>query len=166
MASGKIKMSDDRLNKQALYHTPEELQKAIDKYFKEKVVNEPILDAEGNPARDKQGRLVYDIKPPTVAGLALFLGFCNRASMYDYMSLYKDYENKDISDEKKELYREFSNTIKKAIARVEEYAEVQLTQGNSVGAIFWLKNHGWYDKQEVKQDTSFHIVIDEDDNKL
>ena len=36
------------------------------------------------------------------------------------------------------------------MAKIEEYAEKQLFNNNSTGAIFWLKNRGWRDKQELQ----------------
>ena len=71
--------------------------------------------------------------PPTVAGLALYLGFSSRFSLYDYKER-----------------PEFSHTIKTAIERIEDYAEqIILTNGASAtGAIFWLKTHRWTDKTE------------------
>lgn len=68
---------------------------------------------------------------PTVTGLALALGFCDRQSLYDY-------ENKE----------EFSCIIKRARLRVENGYEQQLQRQSVTGAIFALKNMGWKDKQE------------------
>ena len=91
------------------FQTAEQLEKAIDRYFDERV---------------------DELNPPTVAGMALFLGFDDRRSLYKYG------ERPD-----------FFHTIKKAISRIEAYAEAQLYIGkNTTGAIFWLKNHGWKDK--------------------
>lgn len=112
------------------YETVEELEKKIDEYF-ETCQDKIIYDEEGNPAIDKNGNPVMIQNPPTVSGLAIFLGFADRRSLYDY------------KDRKK-----FSHTIKKAITRIENYAEQHLYQGKATGAIFWLKNHGWIDKQE------------------
>lgn len=93
-----------------IYETQEELQERIDAYFEDR----------------KQQHI-----PPTVSGLALWLGFVDRRSLYDYKAR-----------------EEFSLIIKKAIGRIEDYAEqVILTSGSSAtGAIFWLKNHRWTDK--------------------
>jgi hypothetical protein len=111
------------------YKTAQEMQDKIDEYFETQVWSKPYLDKEGNVLTTKTGKPVMDIKPPTVAGLSLFLDFSDRASMYDY--------------KKKE---KFTHIIKRAVSKIEEFAEIQLTQGNSTGAIFWLKNHGWIDK--------------------
>lgn len=108
-----------------MYKTVEELQEAIDKYFDVKCAPTLIGDK-------------LQPNPPTVSGLALHLGFSDRQSIYDY----KERE-------------EFSCTIKKAITRIEEYAEKQiLSGGQATGAIFWLKNKGWSDKQEVDHTSS------------
>lgn len=118
----------------AFYKTPEELQAKIDEYFKTQCKTVPILDSEGKPLMTTKGFPVVELNPPTMAGLALYLGFTNRTSLYEYS-----------------WKGNFSDTIKKAISRVEEYAEKQLTSGSATGAIFWLKNHGWADttKQEL-----------------
>jgi len=133
-------MSEKEVDKGGIrpfYKTPEEMQLKIDEYFKEKVCHIPFLDKEGQPLTTKAGKIVYDIKPPTIAGLSHYLGFASRQSMYDY----------------KNKTPEFSYIIERTITLIEEYAEIQLTQGNSQGAIFWLKNrinNNWKDKQETE----------------
>lgn len=73
-----------------------------------------------------------DKEPYTITGLALALD--------TWRSVLCDYEEKD----------EFSNTIKKAKARVENYAEKKLYGGNPAGPIFALKNFNWSDKQQLE----------------
>jgi len=92
------------------YKTVKELEKDIDAYFEERYEKHV---------------------PPTISGLALYLGFESRQSLYDYQDR-----------------PEFSDTIKKATARIEDYAERILLSGDgsATGAIFWLKNHKWADK--------------------
>jgi hypothetical protein len=124
------------------FKTKEELQKLIDEYFKNNCKTIPVKDEQGNVVVDKKGRPVFDINPPTVSGLARYLGFESRQSMYDY-------KERD----------EFSYTIKETTLRIEEFAEKQLFVGNSVGAIFWLKNKGWRDKSEVDANIKGNIVI-------
>lgn len=109
----------------AFFDTPEQLQKAIDAYFE--TCKPTLLQVNGKPVLDKSGQPMIDVNPPTVSGLADFLGFASRQSVYDYA-------------EKKE----FAYTIKKAITRIEIFAERQLfSNAKPTGAIFWLKNHGW-----------------------
>ena len=93
------------------YKTDKELQKAIDEYFTE---------VEGK--KDHK---------PTITGLMLSLGFCDRQSFYDY-----------------EKTGKHSCTIKKARLRIEQEYEQRLHTGQPTGAIFALKNFGWVDKQE------------------
>lgn len=68
----------------------------------------------------------------TITGLALWLGFCDRQSLYDY--------------EKKEG---FTCIIKEARLAVENDYEISLRSASVTGAIFALKNMGWRDKVET-----------------
>lgn len=110
------------------YKNIDELKEAIETYFKS-------LERE---EKDDDGEVIgiVNIKSPTVAGLAYALGFMDRQSIYD---------QKDRSEE-------FSCVIKRAVLYIESYHEGNLTDGKSpTGSIFWLKNHGWADTQEIKQ---------------
>lgn len=79
---------------------------------------------------------------PTISGLAYYLGFESRQSFYDY-------EERD----------EFSYTIKRCRLFMESWYEARL-QGNSpAGSIFWLKNAGWTDKTEVKNEHSGEVEM-------
>jgi len=112
-----------------MFKKDEDLREKIDQYFKEKCGVK--YDKDGN---------IESIHPPTMTGLALFLGFADRRSLYDY---------------KKDPMH--SLTIKRAVSRMVVFAEEQLFSGKTpTGAIFWLKNHGWSDKQEIE-----HSTIDE-----
>ena len=92
------------------YKTVKELQDKIDLYFEEME----------SPESDKR---------PTVTGLAYYLGFESRQSIYDY--------------KKSEKY---SYTIKRAILYIEVKYEEMLTSKHITGAIFALKNFGWKDQ--------------------
>jgi len=102
------------------FETPKELQKAINRYFNK---CKPTLDEEGK---------VIDLNPPTVSGLALFLGFESRQSLYDYQKRNKD----------------FSYIIKRARLTIESHYEEGLNYMAPAGKIFALKNMGWSDKTE------------------
>lgn len=95
------------------YKTPEDLENAIEEYFRTRI---------GSIERKRA---------PTISGLALWLGFEDRQSLYDYKER-----------------PEFSHIIKKAVLMIEDYAEEVLLsgEGTATGAIFWLKNHKWTDK--------------------
>lgn len=106
-----------------MYETAEEMQKAIDKYFKE-------AKPKKKPNSDE-----YIFNCPTITGLAYALGFESRQSLYDY-----------------EKNEEFSYTIKKARLRIEMQYEVNLSNPfmKPTGSIFALKNIGdWKDRQDV-----------------
>ena len=91
----------------AKYKTPKELQDKIDQYFKQcDEKDEPYL----------------------ITGLAYFLGFEDRQSIYDYQKNPK-----------------FSCIIKRARLKVESGYEMNMHRNNPTGSIFVLKNMGWRD---------------------
>ncbi len=104
------------------YEKAEVMQVKIAKYFKE------CPDVRLVPV----GFKLVEVPCPTITGLVLYLGFCDRASFYDY-----------------EKRKEFSHTIKTARSFMEREYENLLRAGNCTGAIFALKNFGWKDKQEL-----------------
>jgi hypothetical protein len=108
-------MTDSVMGRPRKYDNPQELEDAVYKYFEQ-------FEGDGESLR----------KSPTVAGLALYLGFESRQSIYDYA------ENGN-----------FSYIIKKALLQFEDFHESALNNNNVTGHVFWLKNHGWKDKSEV-----------------
>lgn len=68
-----------------------------------------------------------------ISGLAYFLGFADKTTLYDY---------RDRED--------FSHPIKRAILRIEMNYEGGLTEQSVAGRIFALKNMGWKDKTETE----------------
>ena len=94
----------------AYYKTPEEFEAACDSYF---------------------AKCAADETPLTITGLVLYLGFCERKSLYDY-----------------EAKPEFLHVVKKARMRVENGYELRLSGNSPTGSIFALKNMGWKDKTE------------------
>ena len=108
------------------YKTPEEMQEAIDKYFTDCPDSYDVI-VGGDIG-------MVTVPCPTLTGLALYLGFCDRHSMYAY-------------EEKKE----FNNTIKRARAIMVRIYESEVRFGrNTAGAIFMLKNFGYSDRQELE----------------
>ena len=90
------------------FSSPDELEAKIDEYF-------------------KSGEII------TLTGLAYYLGFEDRQSLYDY-------QNRE----------EYSCIIKRARLYVEMRYEQRLSGNAVTGAIFALKNMGWKDKQETE----------------
>lgn len=100
-----------------------ELQRRIDEYF-EACRGEMLRDAaSGAPVLDRQGRPVrVDERPPTLSGLALWLGFASKEGLLGYGG--------------KAAYRE---ALLRARARLSQYAEEQLySRSGSAGARFVL----------------------------
>lgn len=118
------------------FESAEQMQGLIDEYFK-KCEGEPLLNDEGLPIVDKYGQpVILGARPPTITGLALALGFNCRLSLLNY-----------------EGKQEFVNTVKRAKARVEEYAETRLFDRDGAnGAKFSLANNfdGWREKQSME----------------
>ncbi len=137
------------------YKTPQEMEDKIVEYFK---TCEPKLmtftDGDGNeqPVMVK-GEPYYKQEPPTKSGLALYLGFADRQSLYDY--------------EKK---RGFTCIIKRAKLALSEHHEKGLDKDKCTGHIFWLKCNGskdpineWNDKAEdlpANEDRTIKLVLD------
>nr|DAF82115.1 MAG TPA: DNA packaging protein gp3 [Bacteriophage sp.] len=112
-----------------MYTSVEEIEGKIEQYF-EDCKGYPLTDNEGNQIFNKFGLPVFiDVHPPTVTGLALALGFTSRQALLNYQAKL-----------------EFVDTITRAKARVEQYAEERLfDRDGSNGAQFSLRNNfkGW-----------------------
>jgi valyl-tRNA synthetase len=128
-----------KIGRPPLFKTPEQMQKKIDEYFDKICGIEFFKDDEtGKIQLDNNKKpIILSIKPPTVTGLALHLGFSDRHSLYDYE---KRKDDKEI----------FAHIIKRARTRVENYLEEKTTTEGKAGQIFLMKNHGWTDKQEIE----------------
>lgn len=110
------------------YKDVESFQKKIDEYF------DSIME-NGEYKR-----------PPTVSGMAIYLGFVDRRSMYHY-------RDKD----------EFYHPVKRAIGMVEAYNEEKTAGGSRcAGNIFILKNFDWTDRQEITHQGDPNITWNEE----
>lgn len=127
------------IGRPALFSTVQELEDLIEDYFKY-IQGAFTWEAKTDEKGIEKDVKVYerDAEYPSLTGLALFLGFESRQSVYDY--------------EKKNT--DFSYAIKRARLRVEASYEQALFSRASTGAIFALKNLGWSDKQEVDHSSS------------
>lgn len=95
------------------YKSAEELQRKIDEYVDDCTERE---------------------KPMTYTGLAYYLDFASRQSLWEYS------KRKD----------DLSLPVKRAMLRIEQDYEERLASGSPTGSIFALKNRGWSDKTEVE----------------
>ena len=118
-----------------MYKTVEEMQEKIDAYFEE-CKGRALTDDEGKPYVDKHGwPIMVDTRPLTITGLALALGFNSRQALLNYQAK-----------------EEFHDTIMRAKAKVECYAEERLFDKDGAnGAKFSLANNfdGWKEKQDI-----------------
>lgn len=105
------------------------MQERIDEYFA-RCAGEMLRDEDGQPIYDKWGQpVMINVRPPTVTGLALALGFTTRQALLNYQAKPR-----------------FVDTITRAKSRCEEYAESRLyDRDGSRGAMFSLTNNfkGW-----------------------
>ena len=106
-------------------------------------VGRPLKYSDSEGMRRDIEEYLKDNKVPTISGLAYFLGFESRQSFYDY-----------------EQREEFSYTVKRSRLFIESWYEAKLQGNNPAGSIFWLKNAGWSDKQEIDQKTEHSGSID------
>lgn len=116
-----------------LYSDEKELELKMDEYF-EACKPEYAKDSDGVIITTQKGAIVLNLNAPSLSGLALFLGYESRQSLYD--------------NEKTE---KFSYIIKRARTKVEEWVYQHSLDGSippAVG-IFTLKQFGWTDKQEI-----------------
>lgn len=138
-------MGEYKTGRPPMYKTKEEIQEKIDAYFKD-CEGELLLDAEGNPMLDKYGNAVrVGVRPLTITGLALALGFNTRQSLLNYQGK-----------------EEFVDTILRAKAKIEQYAEERLfDKDGSNGAKFSLANNfeGWKEKQSIEADVNTEVTI-------
>ena len=118
------------------YATVEEMQAVIDRYF-EDCKGEPIIGDDGMPILDKFGQpFIIHQRPPTVTGLALALGFTSRQALLNYQAK-----------------KEFVDTVTRAKARIEAYAEERLfDRDGQRGAEFSLRYNFRWVNDEKKED--------------
>ena len=114
-----------------------ELSKLINDYF---IHIEGVYHLEGKPIKEvkEQSHIEQKVwdrepEPPTISGLALFLGFNSRGAFDNY-----------------EQNGKFANTLKRGRLRIETIYEKKLHQPAPTGALFALKSMGWNEKPESK----------------
>jgi hypothetical protein len=96
---------------------------------------EPI--PKSNDDDQQEYKCVRRKEPPTVTGLALYLGFESKNTLYDY--------SKKV---------EFSDSIKKALTKIEQHHEIAVSYGEKcAGNIFILSNFGWKNQMAVDHTT-------------
>ncbi len=131
------------------YQTAEEMSEAIEKYFKD-CEGKALTYENGDAVTDKYGApVIIGAHPPTVTGLALWLGFKTRQSLLNYQA----------------RTAAFNDILTVAKSRCEEYAERRLYDRDGVnGAKFSLTNNfkGWREKPEEEQSSQSEVRIIDD----
>jgi len=119
------------MNRKYPKFTADELNISIDQYFtyikgKYRTTKAPPKKSGDKPTRQK----IWDREPepPTITGLALFLGFSSRQS-------FDDYEQKG----------KFAPLLRRGRLRIEAEYEKKLHDHYTSGPIFALKSLGWND---------------------
>jgi len=137
-------MAESRTGRPPKYKSKKEIQEKIDAYFKE-CEGEPLF-VDGEIVLDKYGEpVILGKRPLTITGLALALGFNSRQSLLNYQDK-----------------PEFMDTITRAKAKVEQYAEERLYDKDGAnGAKFSLANNfeGWREKQQIEADVNSEVNI-------
>ena len=136
---------ENKVGRPPMYKTKEEMQEKIDAYFEE-CKGKVLKDDDGNYVLNKYGSpIVIDARPLTITGLALALGFNSRQALLNYQAK-----------------EEFNDTIMRAKAKVECYAEERLFDKDGAnGAKFSLANNfeGWKEKQQIEADINSEMTI-------
>lgn len=126
-------MGKKTLGRPRIYKTVKQLETEIEKYFSQ-CDGRVLLDSDGEIVCDKNGEPIVVKKPPTVSGLAYFLGLKSRQALLNYQGR-----------------GEFNDAITRAKLFIEAYTEGRLFDRDGVaGAKFSLTNNffGWREKPE------------------
>lgn len=110
------------------FSSADELDKLVDAFFKQ-------LEGKRRTTRKTGPAKTDEAKPATITGLALHLGFNSRTQFEQY-----------------EKRGKYAANLKRARLRIEAIYEKKLHQSTFGGAVFALKNLGWMDKSDTKQD--------------
>jgi hypothetical protein len=95
--------------------------------------HEETVIENDKPHTSEPAKKIWDREPepPTLTGLAFFLGF-------NSMEAFEDYERNG----------RFAPVLKRGRLRIEAWYEKKLHQQSPAGAVFALKNMGWNEKRE------------------
>ena len=125
---------------QPLFKSAGDLAGKTDAYFsyiEGEYLTECDMDDEPSKKATKEKKVcIREAEPPTLSGLAYYLGFNNRQDFFDY-----------------EQSGRFTSILKRARLRIEVAYEKKLHHQSPTGAIFALKSMGWNDKADDKADT-------------
>ena len=137
-----------KLGRPRVYTDPDEMAAKIDEYFEHckghVLMTQPQDGSDPAPVINRYGcAVIVDDHQPTPPGLAVYLGFVSRQSLYDYQKR-----------------PEFCDVMTWALTRLEAATAERLFDRNGAqGAKFSLSvNHGWAEKTEP-QSVKMEIVM-------
>lgn len=142
-----IGAASPNIGRPALYNNCMDLDAAIEEYFEE------LGEGERREVYDKKSQTFRETivkNPPTIAGLTRHLG-------YSGMNALRELEESEASRR-----NGFSGVLKRARDRIDEVVSLGLLTGelNTVGCIFYAKNHlGYKDQQEQVHNTGIQVII-------
>lgn len=128
-----------RNNKYILFQRADNLRLRVADYFNyiKGIYHTELLPfkptAKGPPEMREQKVWDREPQPPTLSGLALFLGFESLQAFIDY-----------------EQNGHYAHILRRARLQIEAEYEKQLSTQPATGAIFALKSLGWMEKQAEK----------------
>lgn len=126
------------------WESPEALKKKIDEYF-EDCKGQPYIKEDGEALVDRNGEIILIGKhPPTMAGLAHWLGFADRNSLLQYKAR-----------------KQFTEIMCEARLRIEQYAEERLfDRDGAKGAEFSLRyNFKWAQEEQAAKNAAAQGVV-------
>ena len=140
-----IRHTNHNMNSKYPKFTADELHISIDQYFtyikgKFRTTKAPPKKTGDKPTRQKIWD--RDPEPPTITGLALFLGFSSRQS-------FDDYEQKG----------KHAQLLRRGRLRIEAEYEKKLHDHYTSGPIFALKSLGWNDSKNTDTPVSKTLNI-------
>lgn len=149
-------MNENKVGRPLKFKSAKELQQKIDEYFElcfeEEWHQDNSKDGGGRwvPVLNRFNEIVkYQVKPFTISGLALYLD-TNRQTLLNY-----------------EHQEQYFDTITRAKAKIENYAEEQLfdkSARNINGIQFNLNNNfkKWSNKQDIEHSGTLGVTITDD----
>lgn len=134
-----MERNKSKRGKQPLYKTPEDLQVAVDRYFKQ-CEGKPAYDKKGVPVTKRNGTMLRTGETcPTITGLATFLGYKDRRTF----------------TRQRERSQAFFDVVEGAKLRIEDYWEQSLYDRESYqgarymlcAAFGWRQEYGEFTQQ-------------------
>ena len=114
--------------KPPIWDDPKKFDKRVNEYFE--YIKGEFKDIPKKGKEEAHTTCLRAPEPPLITGLALFMGFSTKTTLYEYAKR-----------------KEYANSIKRGLMLVENNYEKYLFEKNSTGAIFALKNMDWRDQR-------------------